>query len=312
MIIRRSRLLASAMCAALAAISVASGAASGQTPDWSPIDSIIGRAGAAQAGGVRRFNFPRSDLQVVVDGVTLSPAFALGGWIAFSGTPSNAMAMGDLVLTGDEVNPVITALQAGGVEQTAIHHHVLRESPHVYYMHVSARGDARKIAAAVRAAVAQTKIPAAGGARPAPSGSGSAGTGAELSMDTAGVGAALGRTGRFNGSIFQVSVPRAETIRDGSMVIPPAMGISTAINFQPTGGGHAAITGDFVLLGSEVNPVIRALRTHGIEVTSVHNHMLNDEPRLFFLHFWANADAVTLAKGLRAALDATNSRRAER
>jgi hypothetical protein len=128
-----------------------------------------------------------------------------------------------------------------------------------------------------------------------------------LGFDQKRVEEALGRSGKVNGGILQFAVPRAETITDSGMSVPPSMGVATALNFQPTGNGKAAITGDFVLLGSEVNPVIKALRANGIAVTALHSHMLMENPRLFFMHFWANDDAVKLAKGLRAAVDATNS-----
>jgi hypothetical protein len=277
--------------------------AAARAVDWKAVDAAMGRPGVSQPGDVQRYNFPRGDLQVTVSGpggpVRLRPALALGGWVAMhpTGAGDSVMAMGDLVLTENEVAPVMTALQNGGIEQSALHHHVLHESPRVLYMHVHATGDAVKVAQTVRAAVALTKAPPP--APPAPA--------AAIDLDTLGIAQALGRTGRVNGGVYQVSVPRAETIRDGGMTVPPSMGLATAINFQPTGGGKAAIAGDFVMLATEVNPVIRALREHGIEVASLHNHLLGDEPRLFFMHFWANADAVTLARGLRAALDRTNS-----
>lgn len=283
--------------------------ASASTVDWNAVNAAMGRAGVVQPGEVQRYNFPRGDLSVVVrdprgdvrGDVQLRPSLALGGWIAMhgTGTGNTVMAMGDLVLTESELPAVMSRLQQGGVEQTAVHHHVMRETPRVLYMHVSAHGDAVKIAETVRAAVALTKAPAPALA-PAPGAAMSA-----IELDTAGVARTLGHTGRVNGGVYQVNAPRPETIRDGGMVVPGSMGLGTVMNFQPTGGGKAAITGDFVLLAQEVNPVIRALRAAKIEVTSLHNHMLNDEPRLFFMHFWANDDAVTLARGLRAALDST-------
>jgi hypothetical protein len=270
--------------------------------DWKAVEQAMGRTGATQPGDVYRFSMPRSDLAVTVQGVRLKPALALGSWIAFKATSDGAMAMGDLVLKEGEVAPVMSRLQEAGIEQTAVHHHVLHETPRVVYMHVHGHGDPIKIAEGVRAAVALTSTPAQAPAAPAAAG--------ELGIDTAEIALTLGHAGRVNGGVYQVSLPRAETIRDGGMEIPPSMGLGTAINFQPTGGGKAAITGDFVMIASEVNPVIRALRQNGIEVTSLHNHLLNDEPRLFFMHFWANDDAVKLARGLRAGLDATNSQRA--
>jgi len=276
------------------------GARSGDI-DWKAVESVIGRPAVQQPGDVYRFNFPRSDLRVMVGDVQLKPALALGGWVAFKAVGDGAIAMGDLVLTENEVNPVVSALQAGGVEQTAIHHHVIRESPRIIYMHVHGHGDAIKIAQTIRAAVAVTAIPA-----PPPPAVGPA---PDIGIDTAGIARTLGYVGRVNGGVYQVSAPRTEAIRDAGVEIPPSMGLATAMNFQPTGGGKAAITGDFVMLGSEVNAVIRALRENGIEVTSLHSHLLMEEPRLFFMHFWANDDAVKLARGLRAGLDKTNSKR---
>jgi hypothetical protein len=265
---------------------------------WSAVEQAIGRSGVAQAGDVYRFNFPRTDLKVMVGPVQLKPALALGGWVAFKRVGNSAIATGDLVLLESEVNPVISALQAGGVEQTAIHHHVMNESPRILYMHIHGRGDPVAIARAVKSAVAVTKIPPAS---PPPAQQ------PALDLDTAKVARALGHSGKANGGVYQVGIPRAETIREMGVDIPPTMGLATSINFQPTGGGKAAITGDFVMIASEVNDVIRALRASGISVTALHSHMLMEEPRLFFMHFWANDDAERLAKGLRAALDKTNS-----
>jgi hypothetical protein len=271
-------------------------------PDWSGVEQALGRKGTPNPGGVIKFSFPRNDLSVTIGGVTLKPALALGGWVAFKETSAGqAIAMGDLVLTQDEVSPVMAALQAGGVEQTALHNHVLNESPRVMYMHIMGQGDPSKIARTIHDALAQSKTPVGPGS---PSSAASA-----ADLDTAGIARALGIAGKLNGVVYQVTVPRSETIMEMGTEVPPSMGVATAINFQPTGGGKAAITGDFVLLGSEVNPVLRALREHGIEVTAVHSHMLTEEPHLFFMHFWANDSAVQLARGLRAALDRTASRK---
>ena len=291
--------------------------------DWKAVEQAMGRTGTMQAGDVYRFSMPRSDLTVSVQGVRIRPSLALGSWIAFRATSDGAMAMGDLVLKETEVAPVISRLQSAGIEQTAVHHHVLHETPRVVYMHVHCHGDPVKIAEGVRAAVALTSTPAQtpaapppGSPAPAPQTPGTQAAtpqaAADPGIDTMQVAATLGHTGRLNGGVYQVNVPRAESIRDRGQEIPPSMGLATAINFQPTGGGKAAIAGDFVMIASEVNAVIRVLREHEIEVTSLHNHLLTEEPRLFFMHFWANDDAVKLARGLRAALDATNSQRASR
>lgn len=264
--------------------------------DWSAVDQAFGRKGALQPGGVMKYSFPRSDLHVTANGVQLKPALALGGWVALKDIGSGrAMAMGDLVLTEDEAGPVMRALQEGGVQQTALHNHVLHESPRVMYMHIDVQGDPVKIAQVIRSALEQSKTPLSAPAPPAPA--------TPLDLDTAGVARALGVTGKVSGGVYQVSVPREETIREHGHEVPPSMGVATGINFQPTGGGKAAITGDFVMRPSEVNTVIRALQQSGIEVTALHSHMMDEEPRLFFMHFWANDDAVKLAQGLRGALD---------
>ena len=291
---------------ALLVIALASPTESGQKPnaathEWSAVDAALGRKGAAQPGDVMKYSFPRSDLTVTADGVQLKPALALGSWLAFKEVGAGAaMMMGDLVLTEDEVAPVMRALQQGGVEQTALHNHVLHESPHVMYMHVLGHGDAAKLAQAVHAALEQSKTPLAPPTPPAAA--------APIDLDTAGVAKTLRYAGKVNGGVYQVSVARKETIRESAHDVPPSMGVSTAINFQPTGGGKAAITGDFVMLSSEVNGVIRALQENGIQVTALHSHLLGETPRLYFMHFWANDDALKLARGLRAALDRTGSR----
>ena len=272
------------------------------TANWTTVEDALGRKGTMQPGDVIKFAFPRSDLSVSVNGVTLKPALALGGWVAFKEIgKGQTMAMGDLVLTDDEVNTVMRALQAGGVEQTALHNHVLSETPHVMYMHIMAHGDAAKIARTIHDALALSKVPLG---PPSPPAAPSA-----ADLDTADIAQALGVAGKLNGIVYQVSVPRSEKIREMGHEVPPSMSVATAINFQPTGGGKAAITGDFVLRGAEVNTVIRVLRERGIEVTALHSHLIDEEPRLYFMHFWAHDDAVTLARGLRAALDRTKSKR---
>ncbi len=269
---------------------------------WKPVEDAMGRPGQPQAGDVIRFAMPRKDLHVTLGEVAIKPGLALGSWAAFVHTEHGAMVMGDLVLTEDEVGPVMRNLQEGGIEISAVHNHLIGESPHVVYLHIASHGDAVKMAHAIHDAVALTRTPGPDtGSAPAAS--------EPLGIDQKAVEEALGRSGKVNGGILQFGVPRAENVTEEGMVVPPSMGVGTAINFQPTGGTKAAITGDFVLLGKEVNPVMKALQENGIEVTAVHSHMLMEEPRLFFMHFWANDDAVKLAKGLKIALDHTNSKK---
>jgi hypothetical protein len=291
---------ASLYCGSLATGQTTSSASSSSADDWKQVEAAMGRPGQMQPGDVIKFGMPRKDLHVVLDGVDIKPGLALGSWAAFKRDGGGAMAMGDLVLTEDEVEPVMMKLQEGGIHESAVHNHLIGESPHVMYMHIASHGDAVQMAKAIHEALALTKTPA-------PEDSPAAQAAAELGFDQKQVEQTLGHTGKVNSGVLQFGVPRAEAITDSGMTVPPSMGVATALNFQPTGNGKAAITGDFVLLGTEVNPVIKALRQNGIAVTALHSHMLMEEPRLFFMHFWANDDAVKLAKGLRAALDKTNS-----
>ena len=275
---------------------LASATAGAQDIDWQKVDATLGRKANVTAD-VHRYGFPRSDLTVTLDGVSIKPALALGSWVAFKPMHGEVMVMGDLVLLEAEVNPVMAKLVANGVEITAVHNHLLRASPAPFYMHVGGHGDAVKLATAIHDALAESKTPLEAPA--------SAPTAAAVDLDVKQLDEILGTKGRQAGGVYQFSVPRRDAIsEDGMAITPPGpMGVATGINFQPTGGGKAAITGDFVLAGNEVNPVIKALRDNGIEVTALHSHMLAEEPRLFFMHFWANDDAVKLAKGLHAALE---------
>ena len=272
--------------------------------DWKSVEQALGKAGSIQPGDVYKVSLPRSDLKVTVGGVELKPALALGSWVAFKKSGDMTIVMGDLVLTEDEVTPVLTKLQEGGVEATALHNHVLHESPRVMYMHIHAMGDGAKLAKAIHDALILSKTPFAAPAASTQN--------PDVGFDTKAIDQIMGQSGKANGVVYQYSIARADDVSDTSMngfVIPPAMGVAQAINFQGTGSGKAAITGDFVLTAGEVNPVIKALRDNGIEVTALHSHMLSDTPHLFFMHFWANDDAQRLARGLRAALDKVNVKR---
>ena len=282
---------------ALLALALTSASHAATPIDWSQVDQAIGRKGAEQPGGVHKYGLPRSDLSVTVDGVAIKPALALGSWVAFQPHADGAMFMGDLVLTDSEISPVMQRLIADGIEITAIHNHLLRTTVPVFYMHVGGHGDPVRLAQTLHAALALSKTPLAAPAAGAPP---------TVDLDTAAIEKTLGYKGTANGGVYQFSIPRAENISEGGMSVPPSMGTAIAINFQPTGGGKAAVTGDFVLLGKEVNPIIKVLRSRGVEVTALHSHMIDDSPHLFFMHFWANDDALNLAKTLRAALDLAN------
>src|SRR4051794_10170794 len=275
-------------------------AAHAQNVDWQKVDDAFGRK-AAVSGDVHRYGFPRTDLAVMLDGITIKPSLALGGWVAFKPAHGGAMVMGDLVLLETEISPVMLKLIEGGVEITAVHNHLLRANPATFYMHVGGHGDPAKMAAVIRDALGASKTPLATPAAAGPS--------PAVDLDTAQLDQIIGAKGQATGGVYQFNVPRRDPITEGGTQIAPVgpMGVAIAINFQPTGGGTAAITGDFVLTGDEVNSLVEALRADGIEVTAVHSHMLDEQPRLFFLHFWAHDDALKLAKGLRSALDKTAS-----
>jgi hypothetical protein len=271
-----------------------------QDVNWQKVDEALGRK-AAVTDDVHRYGFPRSDLSVTLDGVAIKPGLALGGWVAFKPMHGGVMAMGDLVLLETEINPVMTKMIAGGLQITAVHNHLLRAGPATFYMHIAGHGDPARIATAIHDALAESKTPlkAAAPSSPPPA----------VDLDTAQLDSIIGVKGKDNGGIYAFTVKRRDPIKQEGALLTPVgpMGVATGINFQPTGSGKAAITGDFVLTGDEVNPVINALRANGIEVTALHSHMLDEQPRLFFMHFWANDDAIKLAKGLRAALDRTAS-----
>ena len=274
-------------------------AASAQTlaPDsWEGVAQALGRAGE-ERDGVYRVSFPRTDLNIRAGGVRLRAGLALTSWVAFQPARGRAMMMGDLVLTPNELAPVASRLVEGNIEITSVHNHLAGEQPRMMYIHFHGHGDARGMAATLRNALAATSTPLG---TPGASNARASATG----LDVGGLSKILGSSGTERGGVVNFSIPRAEKLTGGGVTLGPRMGVATAINFQAEGSG-AVTTGDFVLTASEVQPVIRALREQGIEVTALHNHMLDDQPRLFFLHFWGRASAEMLARGLRAALDHT-------
>ena len=274
--------------AALAAAALLPGAAAAQSIDWKKVDVALGKT-ATVSGEVHRYGLPRSDLHVTLDGVQIKPALALGGWVAFAPMHGEAMVMGDLVLLETEITPVMTKLLNSGLEITAIHNHVLRASPATFYMHIGGHGEPEKMAAAIREALStgsKTPFEPATTVSAAPA----------LDLDTAKLDEIMHAKGTATGGVYQFGIPRREPATEGGMTVSPAMGGANGINFQPTGNGRAAITGDFLVTGNEVNPLIHALREGDIEVTAIHSHMLDEQPRMFFIHFWANDDALKLAK----------------
>lgn len=267
----------------------------GASANWEAVGQAIGKEGKLKDGGVYSVSWPRSDLSVSSQGVEIDPALALGSHAEFfSVGEDEALLRGDLVLTEEEYNRVIPRLQEGGIGQSAIHKHLPDESPPIWWTHISGRGDPVEMARTIRAALEMTGTPMEAG--------GGSGQG-ELPLDTGRLDEIIGYKGKASSGVYKYSIPRAERVAIDGVEVPAAMGTAIPLNFQPTSQGRAVINGDFIMTAKEVDPVIRALRQNDIQVVSLHNHFLTDEPRLFFLHFWAKGDPQQLAKGLRAALD---------
>jgi Domain of Unknown Function (DUF1259) len=265
--------------------------------DTAAIDKAIGKPGQAMPGDVYRIAFPRSDLNVTVGSVKVKPGLALGGWAAFKANGSGAVAHGDLVLTGPEINPVISALQQHNFDITALHNHLINESPSVMYLHFWGQGNAATLAASLKDALSKTKTPMTA---PSPAPTATAGAADDLPADR--IQQAIGLKGTVNNGVLGLSVPRPETIQMMGVTLPPSMGMATAINFQSAGGGKVAATGDFVMIADEVNRVARQLRQHDIAITALHNHILHGSPDLYFMHFWGEGEPATVTAGLKAAI----------
>jgi hypothetical protein len=264
---------------------------------WAEVDKNLGRSGQ-ESDGVYKVSFPRSDLDVRIGQTKLEPGAALGSWAAFyngGGDANNVVTDGDLVVTADELGGVISALQSHQLEVSGIHNHLAGESPAVHYVHFFGRGTDAALSSAVDAALKTTKTPRGPASAVA----------ADISYDRATIEKVLGKQGQAKGKVLSFSFARPHPISMHKTELPPAMGMATAINFQPSARGVGA-TGDFVVDEPQVQAVLRALREHNILVTALHNHLLDDSPRMVFIHFWAEGPASDVAQGLRAALDANN------
>ena len=289
------RFLVAAAFALLFLVGAALAAASPPDSGRDAVDKVFATTGKDLPGDFRRYGWPRSDLHVTVAGVPVEPGLALGAWAGFkkTGTGDEAVAMGDLVLLGSEVEPVLGELETGGFDILAIHNHLIDETPRVIYIHFHGHGDPAVLAKTLKVALARTKTPPPGKAPAKPT--------AEQEKTLDKLQEALGRKGTMSGTVLQVGVARAEPIQDGGMEVPPGMGMNNPMNFQ-TVGAQVATTGDFVLIADEVNPVARELHAHGIAVTALHSHMLRETPRLFFMHFWGVGTPEKIGAGLKAAL----------
>ncbi|MEV5667022.1 DUF1259 domain-containing protein [Streptomyces flaveolus] len=307
---RRRVLAAAALAPVLAGMPARAGALSAGPEDGAPVEPVmtaladwaeVGEA-LGRTGDMRRFmyhtGFPRWDLTVFSRGIRVDPTLALGTHVSFVRYADHStLLMGDTVVTERELQRFSDVLHRHGIEQTAIHKHLLAHEPDVWWIHVHAHShDPVTVARGLRAALERTGTPLAQPPSVSP----------PADLDTAAIDAALGIEGFADGSIYRCTYVRRETITDGHVILPPGLGSTSAVGFQPLGGGRAVLSGDLALVAHEVQPALMALRRGGIELVELHHHNLTDEPRLFFVHYWAVGDAVSLAKGLRPAVDATN------
>ncbi|MET7858726.1 DUF1259 domain-containing protein [Streptomyces sp. NPDC005318] len=266
--------------------------------DWADVAGVLGRSGNLLRGTTYHTPFPRDDLHVVAEGVTIKPALALGAHVAFVRyADGSTMCMGDVAVTEQELQHVIDAWQKHGIAQTALHKHLPAQHPDIWWVHVHGHGrNAMALARGLRAGFDKTGIPPAKPTGPP----------GPIALDTARIDAMLGAKGSSDGVVYKAVYARRETICDGHLVLPSGLGATSAFIFQPLGGGRAALSGDCVMLAEEVQHVLRALRHGGINLVELHNHHLTESPRLFFTHFWAVGDALKLAQGLGRAVKATN------
>jgi biotin operon repressor len=259
--------------------------AKAQQSEWDSVEKIFDKKGNI-TGNVIRVTFPRTDLNVSVGDTHVMSGLALTSWVAIMKMSNDSMMMNnkcmmmdDLVLQDKEVAAAVSQLVASGLDITAVHNHLVNETPAIKYIHYYGQGDAAKLTEKIKSVFAVTGTPLSA-VSPQPS----------IAVDWSQVLNILGNTGKQNGMLLQYGFPRNEKTTDHGTEMPAAAGMATAINFQMNGDKVAA-TGDFVFLATEVNEVIKALTANGITVTAVHNHMLFDEPRLFMLHFWGAGDA---------------------
>jgi uncharacterized protein DUF1259 len=262
---------------------------------WAAVAEAAGRPGRMQADGTYTVFFPRGDLDVKIGDLKLAPLHWMASSVTFSAPGEDAMMMGDLLATDTEIATVMPRLAAESIDITAVQTHLIRETPRLMYMHVESHGDAVKIAQGLRRALSVLKQTPPASIPPLPA-----------DFDLAALDTMMGQKGRVGGGGIIMNVPRREAVTTQGMTVPESMGSASVLHFQPLEKGKVAITGDLVLLAPEVNPVIRVLVQNGIEITTIHSHMLTESPRLFFLHYWAVDDQAKITKGLRAALEIMN------
>ncbi len=294
---------------AIVFITLSSAAFAQEMPaEYKGVLDTLGRQGDFK-DAVLKVNIPRSDLKVSVNGVATPTPFGFGGWVALTkGTGGMEVLMGDLVLTQEEVNPVMSALLEQGLDVTALHNHFFWDSPRMFYMHVHGHGAAADLAKRLKPAIDLIgKTAAKPDTTTAASSAVTAGT-----MDTAKLAAVIGAAGEQNGQVFKITLPRPDLkLTEMGAAINARMGLNTWAAFYGSDAA-AVVAGDVAMVASEVTPVLKALRSNGMDVVAIHHHMTGTEPTVIFLHYWGQGPAEKLAAGVRAAINQIGPNRPSR
>lgn len=270
--------------------------------DYQTVLTTLGKQGDFK-DNVLRVNVPRNDLHVVIDGVATPTPFGFGGWLGLTkGTGGMDVMMGDLVLTEDEVNPVMSALLINGLDVTALHNHFFFDTPRIYYMHVHGHGMASELATKVKPALALI------GAHPPAASAASAGRAIAGTLDSAALAKVVGYDGEQNGAVYKITIGRPDMpLKEMGATINSRMGLNTWAAFYGS-DSDAVIAGDIAMLDREVTPVLKSLRASGIDVVAIHHHMTGTDPQVIFLHYWGKGAAQKLATAFRSAIDQTGAR----
>ena len=264
--------------------------------EYSTVLSSLGRQGDFKEG-VLKVNIPRNDLKVVVDGIATPTPFGFGGWIALTKGTGMDVMMGDLVLTEEEVNPVMSAVLNAGLDVTAVHNHFFFETPRIFYMHVHGHGTPADLANKIKPALDLI------GKNPPRNAAAVAGRSIEGKLDVAELAKIIGHEGEPNGAVYKITIGRSDlSIKEMGATINARMGLNTWAAFYGS-DSEAVVAGDVAMLEAEVTPVLRALRANGLDVVAIHHHMTGTQPAIFFLHYWGKGEAQKLARGVRAAVD---------